>query len=273
MNKEKKIIQIVVKIFIVLFIVGLIFGVIMGLKHKNREYYITDHEYLYDIAIYYLKEKENKERKGETVNYTEKTSAPNKEEYHFFADYDGFGITEKNDEKFAYMWILAESYYLEGEEIKLDTGYSMFFRFTFKDNEVVKYETPKDGSKYSESIKKMCPNKIMEIKVLNYESKLDLKKQVDAYYTNLKTDKHNKGTNLERQDQFDAEVLEVQEKRIFVKIIKDVHGFKAGSKVFVNILAKKEPFNAGDRVRITFNGLIFETYPPQIYADKIELIE
>lgn len=72
MNKEKKIIQIVVKIFIVLFIVGLIFGVIMGLKHKNREYYITDHEYLYDIAIYYLKEKENKERKGETVNYTEK---------------------------------------------------------------------------------------------------------------------------------------------------------------------------------------------------------
>ena len=69
---------------------------------NSKEYYITDNEYLYDVAVDYLKELDSNE-----IN-----SEHDKNGYHFFIDYDGIAITEDNNNKYAYMWLLGESYYL-----------------------------------------------------------------------------------------------------------------------------------------------------------------
>ncbi|MDO5003354.1 MAG: hypothetical protein Q4E39_03905 [bacterium] len=54
---------------------------------NNKEHYITDNEYLYDIALNYLINQDDEES----------NSDHDRENYHFFATYDGFGITEKNN--------------------------------------------------------------------------------------------------------------------------------------------------------------------------------
>lgn len=154
----------------------IVVSIVIFFSRKNKENYITDNEYLYEIAIDYLKEQDNKEN-----NQTHEQKG-----YHFFVAYDILGITEKNDKKYAYMWVLGESYYLDREEIKEGSGYSIFHRFTFKDDKVINVEIPKDGSEYAKSVKDLCPDKKMEKVVLKYESKLSVKDQVYSYYVNNK---------------------------------------------------------------------------------------
>ena len=139
---------------------------------NNKEHYITDNEYLYDIALNYLINKDDEES----------NSDHDRENYHFFATYDGLGITEKNNIQYIYMWVLGESYYLDKGEIKGLSGYSMFYKFTFENNKIINVEIPEDGSNYKKSIKKMCPDSKMINKVLNYNSKLSLTEQVNQYY-------------------------------------------------------------------------------------------
>lgn len=171
---------------IVLIIAILIILIILLFRFNNKsEKYIQDSNYLYDVALEYLKEQE----------YQSENHDMEKEGYHFFASYDGLGITKKDDYKYAYMWILGESYYLENGEVKDGSAYSMFFKFTFKDDKVVKMETPEDGSLYTDSIKKMCPDKKLADKVLNYNLNFDNKKEVDKYYSKI-----TNSQNLEKED-------------------------------------------------------------------------
>ena len=142
---------------------------------NSKEKYIKDSDYLYDTAIDYLKLIDSQE------NNTDKL----KEGYHFFITYEKLGITEKDNNKFAYMWVLGESYYKESDEVKKSGGYSMFYKFTFKGDMIIDIETTKDGSEYVDSVKKMCPDKKMEKRVLNYDMKLSLKKSVKDYYDDL----------------------------------------------------------------------------------------
>lgn len=174
--KKKKFIKYGLILMIICIIIVLLF-IFLG---NNGENYISDNEYLYDKAINYLKEKE----------YQEINSMHDKKGYHFFLSYDGLGITEKKDNKYAYMWVLGEGYYLEEDEPVESNGYSMFYKFTFKDNEVVKYEIPKDGNEYTESIKKMSIDKDMYKKIINYDSKLSNKELVSKYYSKV-TDSNN----------------------------------------------------------------------------------
>lgn len=156
--------------------IGIIFlsiiGFIFGLKYMNREVYITDHEYLYDIAIQYLIDNDDDLYK-------------NKEDYQLFLSYEGFGITAKDDNKYAYMWILEETYYVENDVLEKGSGSSMFYRFTFKDNGVIKYELPRDGNEYTKSIKELCPNRSMINKVLNYDLNLSNDRDIKEHYSYL----------------------------------------------------------------------------------------
>ena len=178
MKKETKI------ILVCLVTILLIIGIAIGLNY-NKEYYITDNEYLYDVAIEYLREEE----------YQSSNSNADKQNYHFFFTYDGLGITEDGNNKYAYMWILGESYYIENEERQLGSGYSMFFKFTFKDNKVIKYENSKDGSDYTSSIQKLCLDSSMSKKVINYQSKLSNEEKVNEYYSKV-----TEASNLEKED-------------------------------------------------------------------------
>ena len=174
--KKKKIIK---YLFILIFVSIIIF-LLFKLIGNNGEKYISDNEYLYNRAINYLKEKE----------YEEINPVHDKEGYHFFLSYDGLGITEDKEYKYAYMWILGEGYYLEEDKPKNSNGYSMFYKFTFKDDMVVKYDIPKDGNEYTESIKKMSIDKEMYKKIINYDSKLSNKELVSKYYAKI-TDSKN----------------------------------------------------------------------------------
>lgn len=162
----------IIAICIFCLIVFLTILVIVLKKYNNCEYYVTDYESLYDIAIDYIIEEE----------YQSNNPDVNKDNYRFFVTYDGFGITEKDNYKYAYMWILGESYYLENGEQKLSHSYSMFYKFTFLDNKVIKYENPEDGNEYLNSIKKLSVDKNMRNKIVNYESKLSNEEKIKDYY-------------------------------------------------------------------------------------------
>ena len=104
LNDNKKVT--IIFAFVIIAIIGLFLGIAVGLSKKNREVtYISDSDYLYDVAIEYLKEKYTQEQ-----NYYNQ-----KEDYQIFFDYKGFGISQKDNIKYAYMWILNESFMLKME--------------------------------------------------------------------------------------------------------------------------------------------------------------
>lgn len=156
-------------------LIGIIIAVCILTLYKkyNKEYYITDHEYLYEQAIQYLKENDSEKSKE-------------KEDYQLFISYDKLGITEKEDTKYIYMWILSESYYVENKTLQSESGSSMFYKFKLENGKITGYENPKDGDLYAPSIKEMCPNVVMRNKVLNYESKLSNETNIKEHYSYLK---------------------------------------------------------------------------------------
>ena len=139
---------------------------------NKKENYITDNEQLYDEVVKYMIDNDNNPEKS-------------KDRYKLFIDYTGFGITEDDNNKYVYIWISDEAYYVEDNKIISGSGSSIPYKFTLKDNKVIKYETPKDGSEYISSIKKMYPDDI-EDEVINYKYKDNkLIKEVREYYSDL----------------------------------------------------------------------------------------
>ena len=175
------------KIFLSLMVIVSLF-IITGCS--NNENYITDNEHLYDTAVQYIIDNDTNPEK-------------NNDRYKKFIDYNGFGITEDDNYRYAYMWIAEESYYVVDNKIISGSGSSMPYKFTFElnENKVVKYEIPKDGSFYVSSIKEMYPDDI-ENKAINFQWKDEtLIKEVRNYYSDLKDksiyyysgDKNNNG--------------------------------------------------------------------------------
>ena len=157
---------------IILYAVNMFYYNVYIIAGNNGEHFILENKELYEKALRYLEDEHND-------SYNPDKS---EEKYHFFITYDGFGMTEKDGYKYAYMWVLAESHYLKDGEIKDGSAYSVFHKFKFKDDEVVSYQVPQDGSYYTKSIEEMCIDKGMSNKVLNYNLKLSLDKEVKDYY-------------------------------------------------------------------------------------------
>lgn len=172
MNKKKC-------IFIMFIIIFIILNYIIYSSFFKKTNYITDHEYLYDIAIEYLKNND------EIYNHY----LQNEEDCQMIISYDGFEIAQDKEYKYAYMWIIEEIYYVSAGKLYRDTGSSMAYKFTFKNNEVVEYEIPRDGSEYCPSIKKMFPKDISS-RVLEYDSTQLVKEQsqkVEEHYSYLES--------------------------------------------------------------------------------------
>ena len=168
--KKKNIIMIVIMILLgVLILISFIYVN----HHAPREVFITDHDFLYEDAVLYIK-----------TNDTSYEKDYNR--YHLFTSYHGFGITKDDQYYYAYLWINEESYYVKNNKIISGSGSSMPYKFTFdKKNHVVKYDIPEDGSYYASSIRKMYPNRI-EDDALNYTSNNQtVIQQVKEYYSDL----------------------------------------------------------------------------------------
>lgn len=170
MNNKKSILVITI---IGIALLLLVTTIILANRKTN---WVTDQDFLYSKAIDYI----ISENKKEYYN--------NEEDYQVFTDYKGFGISEnkKKNEKYAYMYVLVESYYTKKEKIRSDVGSSMPYKFTFNENnEIINCEIPENGNRYAKSIIRIFPNDI-ENEVLSYTfDDTKLRNDVKEHYSYL----------------------------------------------------------------------------------------
>ena len=184
MKKETKIALIILAIAI--FILGIIGVIVVGLNNNSKEIEVKGKEELYDKVEEYLISKEQPhyfvEEKNAIPNY-------NVSDFQVFTDIARLGIKEKDDETYVYIWALVESYYVQDGKLISNGGYSIPHKFIIKDNEIIDYKIPRDGSEYSKSIKEIFPldirNKLNDDLVDG--NKID--NQVKEHYSYLQDDK------------------------------------------------------------------------------------
>ena len=80
----------------------------------------------------------------------------------------------------------------------------------------------------------------------------------------------------ESKEVFDAKIIEVNEETIMVKVLNSEGSFKVNEKVIVktpiSINENNITYNVGDKVKITFNGIVLTSNPAQISAYSVEVI-
>lgn len=79
-------------------------------------------------------------------------------------------------------------------------------------------------------------------------------------------------SNLEERYRFIATILEVNDNSIMVEPIEGAHERKSSDKIVIKRI-NTDNYAVGDKVKITYNGLINESYPAQISATEIELVK
>ena len=105
-------------------------------------------------------------------------------DFKVFISMEKFGVEQKNDEIYVYVWALVESYYMQEGKLICNSGSSIPYKFTIIDENVEKCEQPLDGTEYAPSIKRIFTNEIAR-KIYDVDgSKLnkEVKKQVSEYY-------------------------------------------------------------------------------------------
>ncbi len=175
-DNEKKKTRKLLFLFVVVFIlfIGLIF---YNLFFKIN--FVNDFDYLYEEVISFLKEKEFEENKDSK-----------EKDFNVFYSYHGFGIEEKNNYKYVYMWVYEQSYYIEKEEyggaLAISSGSSIPIKVIFKDDKLLEIIYPKDGSLYNSSIKEMFPG-IIEYQVLAFNKS----KNINRLFNEVEDKKNN----------------------------------------------------------------------------------
>ena len=243
-----------------LFVVAILI-VLFVAKIFSNEY--PDNEKLYKLSVNYLIE--NDECRETNCN-----------RYKYFVDYKGFGTSEDEKYRYAYMWIYDQSYYVnEKNNIIAASGSSMAYKFIIDklEDKVIDTELPEDGGNYTSSIKKMFPKSVAR-KILNFEwGKDTLEEQVKEYYKDLKD------TSIKYSDNdisFVAKVLSYKEGKLLVEVLYDaLPSFKKGDKVDVTVddyEVRNVVYQEGMRLDIVFDGTIDESNPPQIHTTNIGIV-
>ena len=248
-------------------LIGIIYGLI-AINKKDKGVYITDNDYLYDIAKEYLIKQEKETSHDKDM--------PN---FNSFIAYKGFGIQENSDktEKYAYMWILQENYYVLNNQLCSSTGSSVAYKFTFKNDKVIKYDIPEDGSRYTSSMKNIFPSDIYN-KIISYDSSSSgelgksIKEQLKEYYKGIDISQRNNvlGTTfagiIERNDTNNKTLHvtgfkdnDINYQGEFILKISDKTNIGYYSQVL-----KQEELKRGDTIKILFTGSVLESYPGKI---------
>ena len=185
-----------------------------------------------------------------------------------------FLIEEKTEKNLnVYAWILEESYYKQGEELLVSTGSSIPYKFEIskEDNnyEVSNYRIPRDGSYYTEDMKDMFPtdvyNKISKVHSDGTieELKDNIKKQVNEYFST---------NNNENNPSFFGKVIESAANYIIVEPYEDEEIRKSADKISIGLGEYNDAiYMVGTNIKVTYTGIIRETYPAKIDALNIEI--
>ena len=176
MTKKLKIIM---GIVCFIFIMGIVY--LFYVFDKSNTEIVKDSEKYYKIVEEYLIAQEEPhyriENKYEEIN-------TNINDFKVFISMEKFGVEQKNDEIYVYVWALVESYYMQEGKLICNSGSSIPYKFTIIDENVEKCEQPLDGTEYAPSIKRIFTNEIAR-KIYDVDgSKLnkEVKKQVSEYY-------------------------------------------------------------------------------------------
>lgn len=111
-----------------------------------------------------------------------------------FISFRPYLTEEKNNYKLynVYAWVLEETYYLENNEIKQDSGSSIPYKFVVElvsnEYKVTDSRIPRDGSYYAEDMKNIFPRSVRNDMDEVYNDgtleklKMDIQKQVNLYF-------------------------------------------------------------------------------------------
>ena len=173
-----------IKIFVfIMMLLIILIGVLIYHNEKGKIHLINDADYLYDIAIDYLRKQDFE------------TSEAKEDDYNSFYSYYGFGIEKIPNYYNVYMWVYQQSYYLEDTgALAIGKTSSYPCKVTLKDNEVIDIKYPDSGKNYESSLKKIFPvmmqNQILSFDTTNNMDKLftDIQNKKDIYYNYLNID-------------------------------------------------------------------------------------
>ena len=161
------------KIFIIIGIVIILFIIIFYIIYSNR----------------LTKEKEDKfySKIEETIAYnTYNIDKKVQNNFNTFFSIKKLGNRVDGDNTYIYCWIQIESFYINNDgKVKLYQGSSMPYKISFNGENIVKYQFPKDGAEYYDSIKELFPFWIrvkFDTIYQDNELKNDILEQVEKYY-------------------------------------------------------------------------------------------
>ena len=177
----KKNVKVIVTILIALILILLV-AVFVATKQQPEEISVSGKEELYDKVEKYLiaqeKPKYVVKEKDDELN-------DNISDFQVFTDIAKLGITEKGDETYVYVWALVESYYVQDNTLITNSGYSIPYKFIIKNNEIVDYKIPDDGTEYPKSIKRIFPENIRKMFTNDLTDNDKIRTQVQEHYSYL----------------------------------------------------------------------------------------
>ena len=174
--------KIEIAVFTIIIIVLIIFTII---QYSSNEKVVTGKDYLYERVEQYLISQEKPHYYLET-----KDSKPNYNvsDFKVFTDIAKLGIRESKDEIYVYVWALVESYYVQDGNLINNGGSSIPYKFILKNDEIVDYEAPVDGSDNKKKKKKIFPLDMHEKLNSSLVDSNKIRNEVKEYYSYLNID-------------------------------------------------------------------------------------
>ena len=166
-------------ILIIVFLI--IIGVVL---YSMREKTVTNREDLYEKAEEYLISLEEPQYVLKT-----KESSPDYDisDFKVFTNIQKLGIKQKRNQFYVYVWATVQSYYVQDNQLEINSGYSGPRKLIIENDEVIDCIETKDGTEYTKSIEEDCPEDIREkMETLDVDSRnTNIKQKVDEYYAYL----------------------------------------------------------------------------------------
>ena len=113
--------------------------------------------------------------------------------------------------------------------------------------------------------KSYCKTRIEVMCVAENELDVDV-------YIKCKAYEDENYSNWEERHLFIGTILEVNENAIIVEPVEGSHESKSSDKIIIKRI-NTDNYVVGDKIKITYNGLVNESYPVQISATEIELVK
>lgn len=159
----------------------IVFLIIIGvLLYSMREKTVTNREDLYEKAEEYLISLEEPQYVLKT-----KESSPDYDisDFKVFTNIQKLGIKQKRNQFYVYVWATVQSYYVQDNQLEINSGYSGPRKLIIENDEVIDCIETKDGTEYTKSIEENFPEDIREkMENLSFDNQ-KMQEEVNAYYS------------------------------------------------------------------------------------------